>query len=63
VIDRALMDRSITVRRHATVALGSFPRDTRAIQALERLVTHEKDRAIHREARNALRRCQARTSA
>ena len=63
VMSRALTDPSINVRRHATVALGSFPRDARAIQVLERLVTHETDRAIRREARNALRRCQARASA
>jgi hypothetical protein len=62
VMAHALTDPSINVRRHATVALGSFPGDAQAIQMLERLVTHETDRAIRREARNALRRCQARTS-
>ena len=60
VVSRALTDPSINVRRHATVALGSFPCDARAIQMLESLVTHETDRAIRREARNAMRRCQAR---
>jgi hypothetical protein len=59
VIARAFTDPSINVQRHATVALGSFPRDARAIQALERLVTHETDGAIRREARTALIRCQA----
>lgn len=63
VIARALTDVSINVRRHATVALGSFPRDAQAIQVLERLVTHETDRAIRREARNALKRCQTRAPA
>jgi len=63
VIARAFTDPSINVRRHATVALGSFPGDARAIQALESLAIQETDRAIRREARNALRRCQARTSA
>ena len=59
----ALRDSSINVRRHATVALSNFPRDARAIQVLESLAAHETDRAIRREARNALRRCQARSSA
>jgi hypothetical protein len=62
VMARAITDPSINVRRHATVALGSFPRDARAIQTLERLVTHETDSAIQREARNALRRCQPHAS-
>jgi HEAT repeat protein len=59
VIDRALADPSIAVRRHATVALGGCRRDERAGQVLETLAAQETDAAIRREARWALRRRQA----
>ncbi|MGO8946571.1 MAG: HEAT repeat domain-containing protein [Ktedonobacterales bacterium] len=62
VIDRALADPSIQVRRHATVALGGH-RDTRVEQVLETLATQETDPAIRREARQAVRRHRARASA
>lgn len=63
VIDRALADPSIQVRRHATVALGSGHCDTRVEHVLETLATQETDPAIRREARHAVRRHRARTSA
>jgi HEAT repeat protein len=63
VIDRALADQSINVRRHATVALGSFCQDARVRQILQTLTAQEKDPAILREARQALRRLQAYTAA
>jgi hypothetical protein len=56
VIERALTDPSINVRRHATSALGSFCADARAGLALETLLAQESDQAILREARRALRR-------
>jgi hypothetical protein len=63
VIHHALTDSSINVRRHATVALSACPSNARALQVLETLATRETDRAIRREARGALRRCQACSSA
>jgi hypothetical protein len=62
VIDRALTDPSINVRRHATVALGSFCQDARVRQILQTLAAQEKDPAIVREARQALRRLGASSS-
>ena len=59
VIDHALKDPSINVRRHAASALGNFCADPRAGLALETLLAREGDRAILREARRALRRRQA----
>jgi hypothetical protein len=56
VIDRALADPSINVRRHATVALGGCHRDARADRVLEALAGEATDAAIRREARQALRR-------
>lgn len=55
VIDYALTDPSINVRRHATVALGSLCADVRASRTLETLIAQESDQAILREARRALR--------
>jgi hypothetical protein len=63
VIDRALADPSVQVRRHATVALGGVRRDTRVDEVLETLAAQETDPAIRREARQAVRRHRARTSA
>jgi HEAT repeat protein len=62
VIDRALADPSINVRRHATVALGSFCQDVHVRPVLQSLAVRENDPAILREARQALRRLQARSS-
>lgn len=59
VVDRALADPSINVRRHATVALGSFCQDVHVRQVLQTLAAQENDPAILREARQALRRLQA----
>jgi hypothetical protein len=56
VIDHALADPSIKVRRHAATALGNFCVDPRAGLALETLVVQETDVALLREARWALRR-------
>jgi hypothetical protein len=56
ILAHAITDPSINVRRHATVALGSYPRDARAVKMLETLATTDTDRAIRREARGALRR-------
>jgi hypothetical protein len=59
VIDRALADPSINVRRHATMALGNFCADARAGLGLETLLAQESDAALLREARRAMRRRQA----
>ncbi|HEY7779254.1 MAG TPA: HEAT repeat domain-containing protein [Ktedonobacterales bacterium] len=56
VIDRALTDPSIAVRRHATSALGGFAADPRAGSVLRALLTTSTDAAIRREARWALQR-------
>ena len=58
IIDRATADPSIQVRRHATAALGRCA-DERAFEALEMLMSQESDKAILRNARQALRRRQA----
>jgi HEAT repeat protein len=63
VIDRALADPSIQVRRHATVALGGVGRDTRVEHVLQTLAAQETDPAIRREARQAVRRHRARALA
>jgi hypothetical protein len=63
LIDRALADPSINVRRHATVALGACRTDPRAVQVLHTLATQTPDTAIRREARRALRRKQEPSSA
>ena len=59
VIDRALADPSINVRRHATVSLGACGNDPRALHVLHALATQTLDAAIRREARRALRRQQS----
>lgn len=58
LIERALADPSINVRRHAVVALGSDcgRHDEQAVAALETLIAQECDPAIRRNARWALRR-------
>jgi HEAT repeat protein len=56
MIDRALTDTSIQVRRHATAGLGGCCHDARAVQALQSLLERETDVAIRRNARRALRR-------
>jgi hypothetical protein len=56
VIDHALADPSINVRRHATTSLSNFCADPRASLALETLVAQETDPALLRQARWALRR-------
>ncbi len=56
VIDHALTDPSINVRRHATTALGNFCADRRAVLALEMLLAQETDPTLIRQARWALRR-------
>lgn len=63
VIDHALRDSSINVRRHATVALGSCGRDARAEELLMTLACEATDPAIRREARRALRRRGMRSTA
>lgn len=60
VTRHALADPSIAVRRHATVALGSFCDDSTA-KVLTILATEDADAAIRREARWALRRRRADT--
>jgi HEAT repeat protein len=55
VIERALTDPSVNVRRHATTALGSFCQDPRATRALQRLAAQDADRAVRRNAQRALR--------
>jgi HEAT repeat protein len=58
LIERALADPSINVRRQAVVALGSVcgEQDASVVATLETLLIQERDLAIHRNARWALRR-------
>jgi len=56
VVAHALGDPSVNVRRHATIALGACCGDPRALGALETLLVTERDPAILRNARWALRR-------
>jgi HEAT repeat protein len=56
MIDRAMTDPSIQVRRHATAGLGSCCHDARVVQALESLLERDTDPAIRRNARQALHR-------
>ena len=56
LIERALADPSINVRREATYGLGGCCSDERALAALQTLLTRETDRAIRRNAAWALRR-------
>lgn len=55
VVDLAMRDPSIQVRRHAAFGLGMFA-DVRATQAIELLLARETDAAIRRNALGALRR-------
>jgi hypothetical protein len=55
LVERALSDPSINVRRHATAGLGSCCHDSRAIAALETLLARETDLGLLRNARWALR--------
>ncbi|HEX5503992.1 MAG TPA: HEAT repeat domain-containing protein [Thermomicrobiales bacterium] len=59
LIDHALADPSINVRRHATYGLGTRGDDPRAVAALRDLLAREPDRAIQRAARQGLRRAGA----
>jgi hypothetical protein len=59
VVDRALHDTSIAVRRHATMALGGFCDDLRAEATLRTLLANATDAAVRREAKWALRRVEA----
>jgi HEAT repeat protein len=56
MIDRAMTDASIQVRRHATAGLGGCCHDARVVQALESLLERDTDPAIRRNVRRALRR-------
>ena len=56
LIERALADPSINVRREATYGLGSCCSDERAVAALRTLLAGEADRTIRRNAGWALRR-------
>jgi hypothetical protein len=58
VIELALHDPSIRVRRVATYTLGGECYDPRAVEALEQLLAHATDTAILRGARWALERQQ-----
>jgi hypothetical protein len=58
VIEHALSDPSINVRRHAAMALGNFCADPRAGLTLQMLLDQESDATLLREAYRALRRCQ-----
>lgn len=59
VLGHALGDSSISVRRHATAALGSFgDEDTRTV--LRSLARQDADICVRREARWALSRCRGR---
>lgn len=59
LIDHALADPSINVRRHAAYGLGTRGDDPRAVAALRDLLAREPDRAIQRAARQGLRRAGA----
>jgi HEAT repeat protein len=56
LVERALADPSINVRRHATAGLGGYCHDRRAIAALQTLLARETDPALLRNARWALPR-------
>ena len=56
LIERALTDRSLRVRRIATGALGNLVADTRARMALHQIVTQEQDPVLRLRARSALER-------
>jgi len=56
IVTLALSDPSVNVRRHATSALAACCGDPRALDALRMLVATERDPAILREARWALRK-------
>jgi HEAT repeats len=59
LIERALRDPSIQVRRHATGGLGGDCYDARAVAALEALLARETDPTLRRNARWALKRQQS----
>jgi HEAT repeat protein len=56
IIDHALNDPNITVRRHAASELGQHGHDPRAVEALTLLADHDHDAAILRSVQRALRR-------
>jgi hypothetical protein len=58
VVEMALNDPSIQVRRHAVIALGHF-QDVRVTETLERLVERDADVPLVRNARGVLRRTRA----
>jgi HEAT repeat protein len=60
IIERAMADPSINVRRHAALALGVYGRDSRAGDTLASLIARESDPALLRHARWALRQREAR---
>lgn len=56
IVERAMADPSVNVRRHAALALAGCGMDPRAGAALESLLARESDAALLRHARWALRR-------
>jgi HEAT repeat protein len=58
IIDRALNDVSISVRRAAVSALNQYCHDPRAVEVLNLLADQERDRAILGSVDRALRHTQ-----
>jgi HEAT repeat protein len=63
LVERALVDPSIRVRRVAAASLGAVCHDTRALTALETLAARETDAVLLRNVRWALRQRQKRRPA
>ncbi len=59
VVERALADRSLHVRRVATLALGGMPHDPRSVTALQTIIQEAKDAVCVARAREALRQLAA----